>query len=151
MRERLPAIAPAIVVVCAASEAGRLDGAGELCVVHEEAVLLESVMAGVVGGAVAVVSWVGATFVSVKVLLVERWLFVREDVELEGMVLGLGVWVFFVDGLGAAVNVVGAAGTVISEATTSDIVMVSVNDLMTRDTVTVKVVECSLVISAVDA
>jgi len=151
MRERLPAIAPAIVVVCAASEAGRPDGAGELCVVHEEAVLLESVMAEVLGGAVAVVPWVGDTRVSVEVLLVERWLLVRENVELEGMVLGLDVWVFFIDGLGAAVNVVGTAGTVISEATTSDIVMVSVNDLMTRDTVTVKVVECSLVISAVEA
>jgi hypothetical protein len=67
------------------------------------------------------------------------------------MVRGLDVWVFVVDGLGTAVNVVGAAGAVITEVTMSDIVTVSVNDLMTRDTVTVNVVVCSSVISAAEA
>jgi hypothetical protein len=67
------------------------------------------------------------------------------------MVLRLDLWVFVVDGLGTAVDVVGAAGAVITGVTMSDIVTVSVNDLMTRDTVTVKVVVCSLVISAVEA
>jgi hypothetical protein len=85
------------------------------------------------------------------VLSVKRLLLDREPVEAGGMVLRSEVWVFNVDELGTAFNVVEAAGAVITEVTMSDIVTVSVNDLMTWDTVTIRVVVCSVVICAVEA
>jgi hypothetical protein len=85
------------------------------------------------------------------VLSVKRLLLDRELVEAGGTVLRSDVWVFNVDEFGTAFNVDEAAGAVITEVTISDIVTVSVNDLMTGDTVTVRVVVCSVAICTVEA
>lgn len=146
-KERPPTIPPMTVEVGEPFEVGGLGVAGEVCVIHEEAVLLRLVTVAPVAVAVAKVTAVAGmeeTGVSVTVLLIERKLLVGELSEFSEVMVRSDVRVLTAGELVTAGNVVGAAGSVTTEVTMSDTVTVAVNDSITSDIVTVSVVICSL-------
>src|SRR5277367_5679373 len=134
-RERPPMIPPTTVEVCWPLELGGI--ADEVCVIHEEDVLLELVIAVV---AVTSVPRMGDTEVSDSILPIEKWLLVGGVSTLEGLAVISDMRLFQVGKLVTSCDVVAAAGLVISDVITSDIVTVAVNEVIISDTVTVKVV-----------
>jgi len=80
------------------------------------------------------------TEASDSVLPVEKWLPAEGVSTLEGLVVISDVRLPQVGKLVASCDVVAAAGPVISDVITSDIVTVAVNEAIISDTVTVKVV-----------
>lgn len=125
-------IPPTTAEVCWPLELGGI--ADEVCVIHEEDVLLELAIAVV---AVASVPRMEDTEVSDSVLPIEKWLLAGGVSTLEGLAVISDMRLFQVGKLVTSCDVVAAAGPVISDVITSDIVTVAVNEVIT---VTVKVV-----------
>jgi predicted methyltransferase MtxX (methanogen marker protein 4) len=80
------------------------------------------------------------TEVSDSVLLVKKWLLVRGVSTLEGLAVISDMRLPQVGRLVTSCDAAAAAGPVISDVITSDIVTVTANEVIISDTVTVKVV-----------
>ena len=128
-------IPPAMAEVCWPLELGGI--ADEVCVIHEEDILLELAVAVV---AEASVPRTEDTEVSDSVLPIEKWLLVGGVSTLEELAVMSDMRLFQVGKLVTSCDVVAAAGPVIGDVITSDIVTVAVNEVIISDTVTVKVI-----------
>ena len=111
--------------------------ADEVCLIHDEDILLELAIAVAV---VASVPRMEGTEVSDSVLPIEKWILVGGVCTLKGLVVVSDMRLSQAGKLVTSCDVVAAAGRVTSDVITSDIVTVAVNEVMTSDTVTVRVV-----------
>ena len=134
-KERPPMIPPMTAEVFWPLELGGI--ADEVCVIHEEDILLELAVAVV---AAASVPRMEDTEVSDSVFPIEKWLLVGGVSTLEELAVMSDMRLFQVGKLVTSCDVVAAAGLVIGDVITSDIVTVAVNEVIISDTVTVKVI-----------